>query len=407
LYVSSHDFKGQQFNGYLLLEALRKQDIDARMFVHESRIDRPGVIYSPQSKIRRNINRGLAGLENQLSLYSVLPIHSSEIVRNGFYQEADIVHLQLIHPSRFISLFHLPRMGREKTLVFTLHDPWLLTGHCVHPIECERWMTGCGNCPDLTRTFPIKADTTAFTWQLKNLIMKRTNIHLIVTSEWMEDKVKNSPILSHLPYSNIPLGLDIQVFKPHDKKACKEFLGIPTNAFVIAFRAVPSSEFKGVKYIQEALLRITDKSNIYLVTFDSKGVVPELTKEYKTIELDWIHEPAIISGVLNAADVFLMPSLAESFGMMAVEAMACGTPVIVFEGTALPSTIHAPHGGIAVPAKDSLALQRAIETLMSTPGLRSKLSHNGLQIVRKEYTLEKHVSQHLELYKQLVSAQRY
>ena len=403
LYVSSHDLVGQQFNGYSLLNAMRKMGIDARMYVHHSQVNRPDVVYHPNSRSGIFLNDALSRIEKGLSFHSILPIHSGNIVKNSFYKEADIVHLQLIHASQFFSLLSLPSMGRQKKMVLTLHDPWMLTGHCVHPMECERWKIGCGDCPDLERPFPIKKDTTALTWKIKQNVMQRTNIHLVVASKWMERMVVESPILAHLPRSIIPLGLDTQDFKPLDKTACKQALGIPEGHFAVAFRAVPFSPFKGVEYIEEALLNLSSNRPICLMAFDSVGLVPNLAKKFKIVELGWMNESAKIAQALNAADVFLMPSLAEAFGMMAVESMACGTPVIVFEGTALPSVIQAPRGGLAVPPRDWRALKQALEALINDTELYKDLVRAGLEIVSEEYTVDNYVARHLDLYNHLIA----
>ncbi len=402
LYISSHDLVGQQFNGYVLLNAMRKMDIDARMYVHNSQVNRPNVVYYPNGLRGVLLNRILSLLERGLSLHAILPIHSIDIMKNSFYKETDIVHLQLIHATQFLSLLSLPQMSRKKTLVLTLHDPWMLTGHCIHPIECERWKTGCGHCPDLNRPISIKTDTTAFMYKIKKRVMQETKIHLIVASQWMDQMAANSPILSHLPRSVIPFGLDTQIFKPLDKKMCKQILGIPEDSFAVAFRSVPYS-FKGVEYIEKALLNLSSKKPIYIITLDSIGLIPNLDKKFKTLELGWVNNDRFMAAVLSAADVFLMPSIAEAFGVMAVESMACGTPVIVFEGTALPSVIQAPRGGIAVPSKDWEALKEALETLIEDTDLYNELVRNGLEIVNEEYTLKKYVSRHLDLYNKLIA----
>ena len=378
-------------------------DIDARMYVHHSQVDRPDVVYHPDSRNAIFLNDTLSRVEKGFSFHGILPTHSVDIMKNSFYEEADIVHLQLIHASQFFSLLSLPSMGFRKKLALTLHDPWMLTGHCVHPMECERWRIGCGTCPDLERPFSIKKDTTAITWKIKQMVMKRTNIHLVVASKWMERMVAESPILAHLPRSVIPFGLDTQDFKPLDKKACKQALGIPEGHFAVAFRAVPFSPFKGVEYIEEALLNMSSNRPICLIAFDSVGLVPNLAKKFKIIELGWMNESAKIARALNAADVFLMPSIAEAFGMMAVESIACGTPIIVFEGTALPSVIQAPRGGIAVPSRDWKALKGALEALINDTELYKNLVRNGLEIVSEEYTLDNYVARHLDLYNQLIA----
>jgi glycosyltransferase involved in cell wall biosynthesis len=78
--------------------------------------------------------------------------------------------------------------------------------------------------------------------------------------------------------------------------------------------------------------------------------------------------------------------------------MACGTPVIVFEGTALPDVIKAPLGGLAVPAKDSRALAVAIKQLLENDELRCKLGKQARQIAEREYSFSQYVKRHISLY---------
>jgi glycosyltransferase involved in cell wall biosynthesis len=65
-----------------------------------------------------------------------------------------------------------------------------------------------------------------------------------------------------------------------------------------------------------------------------------------------------------------MPSMAEAFGMMAIEAMSCGRPVLCFEGTSLPGVTFAPDAGIAVPAADPAALAAVISNWIEHPRRR-------------------------------------
>ena len=71
----------------------------------------------------------------------------------------------------------------------------------------------------------------------------------------------------------------------------------------------------------------------------------------------------------------VVPSLYEGFGLPAVEAMACGIPLIVSDGGALPEV--AGEGGVVVPAGDSEALASAIETLLDDPAARAALGERA------------------------------
>jgi glycosyltransferase involved in cell wall biosynthesis len=124
------------------------------------------------------------------------------------------------------------------------------------------------------------------------------------------------------------------------------------------------------------------------------------------MELGWIENTGTIAEALNAADLFLMPSIAEAFGLMAIESMACGTPVIVFEGTALPETINAPECGIAVPYKDSRALARAIDQVLGDPELHRRLRENGLRHVAAKHSFDTYAEGYLRLYERLTEETR-
>jgi glycosyltransferase involved in cell wall biosynthesis len=115
-----------------------------------------------------------------------------------------------------------------------------------------------------------------------------------------------------------------------------------------------------------------------------KGSSQFLDDKFTCIELGLVPDHDMMITILNASDIVLMPSEAESFGMMAVESMACGTPVIVFNGTALETVVHSPVSGVSVP-KDGLSLQCAIENLLNNPDKYNTIVRNGLDLVKSDY----------------------
>jgi glycosyltransferase involved in cell wall biosynthesis len=321
------------------------------------------------------------------------------------YRRADIIHLQLVHASPFFSLLNVPLMTRNKRVVWTVHDPWLLTGHCVYPLDCDRWRIGCGQCPDLDRPQPMRRDRSAAMWKVKRWIFSHSNVTLVVASRYMRDLVSQSPILSHLPVRIIPFGISMETFKPMDRSAARSRLGIPSDVPVIAvrFRGV-HEPFKGGDVLVEALRQIRSERPIYLVTLEGSYGLEEAGDSYRIVDLGWIEDAAHLAEALNAADLFVMPSRAEAFGVMAIEAMACGIPVIVGDGTSLPEVVHAPDGGVAVPAGEPTQLAQAIEFLLRSPDRRSEIGHRAASIARDRYQVESYVQRHLDLYQELIEA---
>ncbi|MCE1254650.1 MAG: glycosyltransferase [Anaerolineae bacterium] len=397
-YVSANDLLGQQFNGLQLTHALRKLNIDARLFVYMANGNWPEGIKELWNPSLDFLNRNLVALEKKFSSYGILPVYSIPFSSDSFVKQADIIHLQLFHGYPFFSLLSLPQLSRHKKIVLTLHDPWMATGHCVYPLNCERWKTGCGACPDLNRPIKIEKDRTAFNWKIKKNIFDHSNIQLVAASKWTLDIIKNSPLLSRFPCSLIPLGLNTKIFFPHDKLECRRKLGIPPNHKVIAFRSVREPNYKGMSYIREALLNLDYQEPITLLTVNDKGLMDELSAKYNIVEMGSVLDPEGMATILSASDVFLMPSIAESFGMMAVEAMACGAVPIVFEGTPLPDVIHAPECGLAVRLKDIQALGDALLFLLENPSDLAEKALKGRNLVLQEYKVEDYVRRHLELY---------
>ncbi|HME44418.1 MAG TPA: glycosyltransferase [Syntrophorhabdales bacterium] len=402
LYISVTDLMGQQFNGYLLHESMKSLGHQSDMAVAWRQSEKPRI-----HVIRRGgtsaLDLILTRLEQRLSLYALLPVSTARLYCSSYYRNADILHLQLIQSSSFFSLFNIPIMSRRRPVVWTLHDPWPMSGHCVHPLDCNRWLTGCGECPDLTGLFPIRKDTTAFQWQLKKWVMANSRLTLVVASKWMYDRVRRSPILSHLPCHLIPFGVDANIFKPQDKSAARQALGIPHDAHVLCCRATKNYDYKGTIYIEHALKSANLSKPTYVITMNDKGALDSLRDRYRLMEFGWIEDQKKIAQILAASDLFLMPSIAESFGMMAVESMACATPVIAFDGTALTDTIDAPHCGIVVPSKDHEAFAHAIQELLEQTEMRQELGMRAANRVKNEYTLELYLSRHLQLYQDILS----
>ncbi len=408
VHVGSYDLPGQRFNGMVIHRSLLAQGHKSDYLVDIKYSTEPGV-HALGPSLLRWLNRKANRREVRQSRQSDLAVLGLGMFLKPVSWQADLVHLQLLHARSFFSLRMLPLLARgHRPVLWTLHDPWITTGHCVHSLGCDRWRTGCGCCPDLSLPLPIRDDQTARNWLLKWKSLQRSAIHLIVASRWMERRVAESPILQHLPRTLIPFGLDPGVFNVGDQVAARVALGIPADARVAAVRWTPHNILKGTRFVEEALQRIPEGIVSHVLCIESDGTGLEtLQRRFNVIPMPWLQGGPEMARVMRAADVFLMPSIGETFGMMAIEAMACGTPVVVFEGTALPNVVGAPHAGIAVPQGDTEALAVAITRLMTQPDIRRGMIENGLALVARDYTEATYLSRHLSLYEALIDEHRH
>ncbi|HVX31203.1 MAG TPA: glycosyltransferase, partial [Nitrolancea sp.] len=149
----------------------------------------------------------------------------------------NIVHLHNLHGGYF-DLRLLPHLSRLVPLVATLHDAWLLSGHCAHSLDCERWLTGCGACPDLTIYPAIRRDATAGNWRRKRAIYAQSRLFVATPSQWLMRKVEQSILAPAVAEARvIPNGVDLSIFRPGDRQAARAELGIPQDAHVLVFAA--------------------------------------------------------------------------------------------------------------------------------------------------------------------------
>jgi glycosyltransferase involved in cell wall biosynthesis len=399
LQVNGYQSPGRRFNGLSLKPHLEALGVSSKHFVWEQDRQEEGVV-SLHGKLLRKVNRLTRGVEKVLSLQSQLYSNGMHMRRMEAFREADLVHYHIIH-SGFLSMQSLPAMTAEKPSLWTLHDPWAMTGHCIHPFSCQRWKTGCGQCPDLKTDFAIQRDTTALNFRLKRMAYRRSNFEILVASSWMENLVRQSPLMDGVPVHKVPFGLDLDFFKPGDQAAAKARLGIEPHRLVLCFRSVVN-DFKGLQYVIEALDRLQTQVPICLLTLNDKGRIEKFKDRFQVVELGWTNDDSVMQDVYSATDLFLMPSLADSFGLMAVEAMACGKPTICFEGTALPEVVFTPEAGLAVPSRDSAALAAAMERLIGDPQERLARGARSRQLAEQHYDIRLQAERMVDVYERVI-----
>ncbi len=399
LQVNGYQSPGRRFNGLSLKPHLEALGVSSKHFVWEQDRQEEGVV-SLHGKLLRKVNRFTRGVEKVLSLQSQLYSNGMHMRRMEAFREADLVHYHIIH-SGFLSMQSLPAMTAEKPSLWTLHDPWAMTGHCIHPFSCQRWKTGCGQCPDLKTDFAIQRDTTALNFRLKRMAYRRSNFEILVASSWMENMVRQSPLMDGVPVHKVPFGLDLDFFRPGDQAAAKARLGIEPHRLVLCFRSVVN-DFKGLQYVIEALDRLQTQVPICLLTLNDKGRIEKFKDRFQVVELGWTNDDSVMQDVYSATDLFLMPSLADSFGLMAVEAMACGKPTICFEGTALPEVVFTPEAGLAVPSRDSAALAAAMERLIGDPQERLARGARSRQLAEQHYDIRLQAERMVDVYERVI-----
>jgi glycosyltransferase involved in cell wall biosynthesis len=403
LHVNYADALGARFNGADLGKWLRSNGHHSTQIVQ--RKDYPGStsIKLPFSSGRigkallAKIQKleAITGLDNALSLQSLFMLSMPQ------FWKADIVHYHIIH-NHFFSYLSFPLLTALKPAVWTLHDPWALAGHCIHPFECTGWLSGCSPCPHLSYPFALKRDLAWLNFRLKEFTYNHSSLEIIVASHWMKHRVEKSPLLGGFPIHRIPFGLDLREFTPEDASKNRLRLGIRPDEIVVGLRVVPGP-FKGLEYSIEALKALPPELNLHILTCQETGFLNSLSGRHRVTELGELLSEREMISFFQTLDIHLMPSLAESFGMMAMEAAACGIPSIVFTGTPLEEICFAPHGGIAVDKHDVYALARAINALATNLDRRREMGKVAREHAVKYYDFQDYAKGTLAIYERILS----
>ena len=252
-----------------------------------------------------------------------------------------------------------------KKVIWTLHDCWTLTGHCAYfdHVGCEKWKTQCFSCPE-------KGEYPAC-WGLdrsrQNYLRKKAaftgipNMTLTTPSHWLEKRVK-AGILKEYPVEVIYNRVDESVFKPtpgdfrqkHHLEDKTILLGV-ANIW---------DKRKGLEDFLALEPLLDDSFRIVLV-----GLTPkQIEKMPKSIlALPRTNNVQQLVEIYSAADLYISTSVDETFGMTVLEAKCCGTPSIVYEGTACEEVTELC-GGTAVPRGADHLLQ-AIRNLTQEKSL--------------------------------------
>lgn len=312
----------------------------------------------------------------------------------------DIVHLHNIH-GYYVNIKMLIKYLKENNIpvVWTIHDCWNFTGHCAHfyEVDCNYWKDGCAKCPYKGR-YPrsIWLNRSGKMFKLKKeLFTSLENVVLVPVSDWQRNMLKES-FLGNKRIVRIYNGIDTSVFKPcNNIDAIKSNYGLE-NKFVLLGVATGWGPDKGtLDYI-----RLSEKlpldCQIVLV-----GVDDEAAKQFPPaiMCLPRTNSQQELVQLYSMADILMSLSYQESMGLTPVEAMACGTPAIVYDNTAQPEVID-ENTGIVVETGNIEQVLSAVEVIRGKG--KASYSNPCRERVNSHFAKKKCYSQYMEVYNNLL-----
>ncbi|HEY5505878.1 MAG TPA: hypothetical protein VIK83_00135, partial [Coriobacteriia bacterium] len=228
LHVNNVDLPGRRFSGYDLLHELAPRGVVSKQIVMNKLSDDANVVQLLGTPGDEALQASIAAAEARHSMNNLLYPWGQVLAETEEFREADVIHYHLIH-NQMVSLFDLPRLFDLKPSVWSLHDPWAMTGHCVYPMTCDRWLTGCDACPSLDVHFALAIDRANQMWRIKQRVFSECDVDIVVASEFMLDLMRRSPLTAGFDRTHlIPFAVETGVFLPDESRvASRRLLGIP------------------------------------------------------------------------------------------------------------------------------------------------------------------------------------
>lgn len=215
-------------------------------------------------------------------------------------------------------------------------------------------------------------------------------------------------------------GVDLSVFRPIDKAAARERLGLPQDAHVLLFAGriqplkAPDVLLRAVAVLLQEDPSLRSRLVVPVVGgpsgsgLEHPSALVDLAAELGIDDVVWFVPPVTQRDLAQwaaAATLVAVPSYNESFGLVAAEAQATGTPVVAAEVGGLPTVVRHGHSGLLVPTHEPRDWAAAIRRVISDPVLQLNLSMGALEQAR-HFSWERTAERTLEVYEQAARLMR-
>lgn len=388
-----------------LHRGLISKGVNSRLLVGHCKSTNQEISIIPQTS--KTLEKLAFQVSWRAGLSSLNLLNTFDVPKHDWFQEAQVLNFHNLHGG-FFNYLAIKKLTQDRPAIWTLHDMWSFTGHCVYSFDCNRWETGCGECP-YPDTYPaIRRDNTAWEWKLKEWSYQNSNIVIVTLSKWLTEQAQNS-MLSKFPIHHIPNGIDTDVYLPLDQELCRRSLDIPQSKKVLMFGAQNLSDpRKGGYLLLQALQNLPDslKAETVLLTIGAVKQSMVDTLGMKSIHLGFLESDRLKVMVYSAADIFVFPTRADNLPLVLQESMACGTPMVSFKVGGVPDLVrHGVTGYLADPEQPE-DLCTGIVELLENHDFRMQMRQHCRQTALREYSLELQAQRYVDLYQKTLANYR-
>ncbi|MHA2282059.1 MAG: glycosyltransferase family 4 protein [Promethearchaeota archaeon] len=389
---------------YRLHSGLKKIGLDSKILAKFNVTNDPDVAVVYKNRLHYLMDRVFYPAFERIGLQDIFYPSVLDLLRHNWIRNADVIQLHNLHGRYFP--FPFLRFFKQKKIIWYLHDMWAFTGHCIYSYNCEKYKQGCFDCPIWREDYlPLKYDTTSLHHKIKVSSYKSLDLHVVAPSKWMQKAAQESVPFRGFSVHHIPYGIDSDLFIPVDKLQAKLMLGLKSKRIYILFGAhvLDKNPRKGAKYFIEALGKLSpeNKKEITVLiigeNYSSEIILPDIEYKY----LGYITNDLFLPILLSAADLFVMPSLADNLPLTIMECMACETPIVAFDIGGIPDLVEHMNTGYLSRYRDVDDLSAGIRILVDNPKLRRKLGLAARELVKKKFSIPNQTERFNELYESI------
>ena len=388
---NSGAFKGAN----ILHEDLIKNNISSSMIYEKDDTK----LNSIKSEIRKSIDKlPKIFYPNREKTTFSSSIVGYNFLKNNSYINSDIVHLHWINNGFFnISKINLI----NKPIVWTIRDMWPFTGGCHYTLGCNKFISKCGCCPQLSSNFNYDLSTFIQNRKIKYYHKK---IKFVVNSNWMKKMASKSSILKNFEVLTFFPSFDLEnFFEEYNNNFFKSY-NINKHKKIILYGAQNiEAKYKGFRYFLDCL-DFLEKDKYQILFFGNLWDETEIKK--KNIEyynLGFVKEKNIQRHLYSLADVFVATSLQEGFPKTVVESLLCKTPVVYFKDTAIEDICESGSiGGYGAKYCDSKDLANGIKWLTNDNSIKNELVSKAIKRIINDFNSEKLIQKYINLYEKLI-----
>ncbi|MGN1367975.1 MAG: glycosyltransferase [Aristaeellaceae bacterium] len=319
--------------------------------------DREIIATGLASKLLHLLLSKLTGLDGCFSALA-----TRRLIRRLERIQPDIIHLHIMHDS----FLHLPLLfqyieKRKIRVIWTFHDGWTLTGGCPYYSisRCDGWQTGCQACGN--RQYDrLHLNAPGRMWQLKRRIAAYDRLWVTAPSQWLADQAAMSAWRDKACFV-LRNGVDLQTF--HRVESDFRQRTHCENKRIVLGVAFDWGCRKGLDVFNALAGLLPENYQIILV-----GTNAEIDRclDARILSIHKTENQGELAQIYSAADVFVNPTREEAFGLVNIEAIACGTPVITFDTDGAPEGVN-PDSGIVVKERTAQGLLPHIREVCERP----------------------------------------